>query len=244
MQQSSCVKTGLCHSLLHTCVYVYVTNGRPAADWLTLTGTSLIIHNTGLPAATLISFIWVLGGMCVAWMIIKFHELRMDRAALALVSQQLAAGGTEAAAASKDLGAALAAAKAQLAAKKGFLQRFLSLKAAHGMIMFVSWINIAGACSPEVVVRRRWTGPGRQSDLPVGSCLMMPAIMLHMCTTCPVIWPCWQLLLHPPPPRPAAAVATPQAVSLPRTRAATSPATPTRSTSQSTPSTLTAWTCR
>lgn len=111
------------------------------------TATSLIIHNSGLPAATLISFIWVLGGMCVAWVIIKFHEMRMERAAMALVTQQLSAGGPEALAASKDLAGALAKAKGQLASRKGFMARFLSLKAAHGMIMFVSWINIAGGCA-------------------------------------------------------------------------------------------------
>jgi hypothetical protein len=83
--------------------------------------------------------------MVVAWLIIKVHEVFMDRAALALVTQQLSAGGPEALAASKDLGAAIRAAKAQLAASKGFVARFLSLKAAHGVIMFVSWINVAGA---------------------------------------------------------------------------------------------------
>lgn len=39
-----------------------------------LSGTSLIIHNSGLPAATLISFIWCLGGMCVAWIIVKVRN--------------------------------------------------------------------------------------------------------------------------------------------------------------------------
>jgi len=107
-------------------------------------GTSLLIHNSGLPAATLISFIWVLGGMCIAWIIIKFHEIRMERAALALVTQQLSAGGNEAVAASKNLGVALGAAKGQIAANKTFVQRFFSFKAAHGIIMFVSWINVAG----------------------------------------------------------------------------------------------------
>lgn len=108
------------------------------------TATSLIIHNSGLPPSTLISFIWVLGGMCIAWVLIKFHEMRMERQAMAIVTQQLAAGGPEAVAASKDLAAAVAAAKAQIAGSKGFVARFFSIKAAHGIIMFVSWINIAG----------------------------------------------------------------------------------------------------
>lgn len=91
--------------------------------------------------------------MCVAWIIIKFHEIRMNRAALALVTQQLASGGPEAVAASKDLAAAINSAKGQLASSKGFVQRFFSLKAAHGIIMFVSWINIAGRWRVYVVGR-------------------------------------------------------------------------------------------
>lgn len=120
--------------------------------------TSLIIHNSGLPPSTLISFIWVLGGLCIAWVLIKFHEARMERAAMALVTQQLAAGGPEAVAASKDLQGAVAAAKAQLAGAKGFAGRFFSIKAAHGIIMFVSWINIAG---------NEWGGEG------AGKCLQL-----------------------------------------------------------------------
>jgi hypothetical protein len=68
----------------------------------------------------------------------------MDRAALKLVTQQLASGGPGAVAASQDLQAAIGAAKAHIAGNRLFMQRFFSLKAAHGMIMFVSWINIAG----------------------------------------------------------------------------------------------------
>lgn len=68
----------------------------------------------------------------------------MERASLNMVTQQLASGGPAAVAASKDLQGAIGAAKAQLASSKGFVARFFSFKAAHGIIMFVSWINIAG----------------------------------------------------------------------------------------------------
>ena len=37
------------------------------------TGTAMIIHNTGLPPAVLISFIWVLGGLTVGWALIRLH---------------------------------------------------------------------------------------------------------------------------------------------------------------------------
>lgn len=94
----------------------------------------------GLPPATLVSFVWVLGGLCVGWVIIKLHQSRMAAAAVARVqAQQLAAGEP-----AKDLGAALAAAAADIAASKGFAARFFSLKAAHGVIFFVSWINVSG----------------------------------------------------------------------------------------------------
>lgn len=36
-------------------------------------GTSLLIHNTGLPVAVLVSFVWVLGGITVGWLGIHIH---------------------------------------------------------------------------------------------------------------------------------------------------------------------------
>jgi hypothetical protein len=90
-----------------------------------------------------VSFIWVLGGACVAWLVIKVHESRMDRKAALLVQQQLAAGSAEAVL-KQGLPAALACARATVAANKTFAQRFLSLKALHGVLMFLSFINVAG----------------------------------------------------------------------------------------------------
>lgn len=111
-------------------------------NMLWATATSLIIHNSGLPPSTLISFVWVLGGLCVAWFAIKFHEAAMDKAALARVQALLATpGGVPD---GFDLAAELAAAKAAIAASKSARQRLFSIKAFHGAVMFVSWINIAG----------------------------------------------------------------------------------------------------
>ena len=39
--------------------------------------TSLVIHNTGLPIATLVSFIWVLGGITIGWIIISIHQTNL-----------------------------------------------------------------------------------------------------------------------------------------------------------------------
>jgi hypothetical protein len=60
--------------------------------------------------------------------------------ALAAVAQQIKASGGI----SGDLGAMIAAEKGRIAAAKTFQQRLFSLKALHGILMFTSWINIAG----------------------------------------------------------------------------------------------------
>lgn len=108
------------------------------------TGTSLIIHNTGLPPAVLISFVWVLGGVTLAWALICVHTAGMDRKAAAAAGERLEAEGLAAAAAPGGLPALLAAERARLAAGKTFAQRAFSLKAAHGALMFVAWFNVVG----------------------------------------------------------------------------------------------------
>ena len=41
--------------------------------------TSLLVHNSGLPIAVLISFLWVIGGLTLGWIIIKLHQLQMEK---------------------------------------------------------------------------------------------------------------------------------------------------------------------
>lgn len=106
------------------------------------TATSLLIHNTGLPTATLVSFVWVLGGLCIGWVIINIHQVLMGRAAVQAAQESIKrAGGTIP---GGDLGGLIAAEKGRIAGSKTFVQRFFSWKAAHGAIMFVSWFNIVG----------------------------------------------------------------------------------------------------
>jgi len=101
--------------------------------------TSLLIHNTGLPAAVLWSFLWVLGGLCVAWILIVFHMQQMDRAAFELVEKNLAKGDTL-----FDLSEQVNAAKGKIASSKTWVQRLISFKAAHGILMCMSYVNIIG----------------------------------------------------------------------------------------------------
>uniref|UniRef100_A0A383W6A7 Transmembrane protein n=1 Tax=Tetradesmus obliquus TaxID=3088 RepID=A0A383W6A7_TETOB len=160
-----------CYFVMLTGVGAFVSRVVPSFKWthvwfgrgyiismLWATATSLVIHNSGLPPATLISFVWVMGGMTIAWIIIKFHEARMQHLALAAVARSLAeapagpitssdnsssSSGT-AGKALLDLDARINEEKGRIAASKTFAQRFFSIKALHGMIMFTSWINIVG----------------------------------------------------------------------------------------------------
>ena len=97
--------------------------------------TSLLIHNTGLPIAVLISFVWVLGGLTVAWILIKVHQSAFEKEALLRVDPD-----------NPDLGAAIHEAKVEMGEdeEKTLYQVMFSYKAAHGMLMFMSYVNILG----------------------------------------------------------------------------------------------------
>ncbi|KAI8471842.1 MAG: hypothetical protein J3K34DRAFT_225047 [Monoraphidium minutum] len=106
------------------------------------TATSLLIHNTGLPTAVLVSFVWVLGGLTIGWVAINVHQsLMASKATVAAAAAIKAEGG---AVPGGDLAALIGREKGRIAAEKTFAQRFFSLKAFHGAVMFVSWINIVG----------------------------------------------------------------------------------------------------
>ncbi|KAJ3384079.1 hypothetical protein HDU84_003202 [Entophlyctis sp. JEL0112] len=82
------------------------------------TASSILIHNKGLPTGVLYSFLWVLIGLTVGWIAISLHVKRVFKTA----SKQ---GGEK-------------------NRVRRVLSEVLSLKAFHGCIMFVCWINVAG----------------------------------------------------------------------------------------------------
>jgi len=103
------------------------------------TATSLLIHNTGLPEAVLWSFLWVLSGLCIGWVLIVFHMQQMERAAMKLVEKKVANGDVP-----FDLLEQVNKAKGEIAAAKTWRERLFSLKAAHGILMSISYSNIVG----------------------------------------------------------------------------------------------------
>jgi hypothetical protein len=103
---------------------------------LLTTAFSLLINNTGIPTGVLISFIWVLGGLGLGWIVIQFHQSWILKTALERLDDKLDRV--------KSLATAIDQEKGAIANERTLFQRMVSLKALHGVVMFVSWINILG----------------------------------------------------------------------------------------------------
>jgi hypothetical protein len=128
------------HPLLHK---AHAWSGRVyIISMLWATATSLLIHNTGLGLATLVSFVWVLAGMTLAWILILIHRDLLDKKAVERASKVLKEGGGTSGVV--DLAALVAQEKGKIVSELTFCQRLCSLKALHGALMFMSWINIFG----------------------------------------------------------------------------------------------------
>lgn len=103
------------------------------------TGSSMIIHNSGLPLFTLKLFLVLMICLPLGWYVILLHQSNMQRNAIASVQDQIRDGTSP-----DNLDAALVTAKKHAAQSKSCRQRFLSLKALHGFAMVMSWFCIAG----------------------------------------------------------------------------------------------------
>jgi hypothetical protein len=97
-----------------------------------LMATSLVLHNTGLPIAVLISFVCVLGGITLGWLCIKWHQAQMEAMVFEKLSGRIFSSN------------AFYETRKKISAMKSWSERLFSSKAAHGMFMFVSFVNIFG----------------------------------------------------------------------------------------------------
>jgi len=147
------IHIAICYVVYWTGILCIATRVVPRTKWLHLffgrvyvsamvlaTASSLLIHNTGLPAGVLVSFIWVLGGLILGWFIIKVHQNQMLAGALEIVDSWVTEGKLK----GRPLAVAVEKAKEQIAMRKTWQQRVISYKAAHGILMVLSWWNIAG----------------------------------------------------------------------------------------------------
>ena len=109
--------------------------------------TSLVIHNTGLPIAVLISFLWVLGGLTVGWFVIKIHQNNMENSVSRLMSIELTSESKEQVLDKiklKGLKPVMLDYKHKIAHDKSWIMKLYSFKALHGALMFTSFINVFG----------------------------------------------------------------------------------------------------
>jgi hypothetical protein len=98
--------------------------------------SSLLIHNTGLPIANILQFAVALGGLCIGWILIVFHKSWMEHQACILLQEK----GIDS---TKSLLEQIQATKQSIANQKSFTSRMVSYKAFHGIVMAISWANLA-----------------------------------------------------------------------------------------------------
>ena len=108
---------------------------------LLATGTSLVIHNTGLPLAVLISFVFTNVSLIVGWILIKIHRGKLHKQAISNVDLFINKNGFPDQMSVQDL---INKEKADLIRNRTIIQRIFSEKTFHGTLMFWGWLNIAG----------------------------------------------------------------------------------------------------
>jgi hypothetical protein len=103
------------------------------------TASAMLIHNTGLPLGVLISFVYVLGGMTIAWIFINIHQSILLKKAMSSVEAKIQNGEFKG-----NLHDLVNQEKGRIAAARPTWEKIISWKGMHGLIMFTSWINITG----------------------------------------------------------------------------------------------------
>lgn len=127
------------------------------------TCTSLLMNNTGLSLAMLASFATTMIGLTVGWITILVHKSKRESTARAVVETRLMDKLSSSKKVKKtetedswrqddddkkesnrvDLHAMMTLAQWEIQDSKTWVQRFFSLKALHGILLFASWFPIA-----------------------------------------------------------------------------------------------------
>ena len=134
------------------CILTRLVPGRPEwrlhswCGWLYIVsmiwalGTSILIHNTGMPPAILFSFFFCLSGLTIGWFLIRLHQYKMQRKTLQVVTEKMNAGMKV----KTDLASLLREESQLITRQRTFYQNVFSYKMFHACFMITSWINIAG----------------------------------------------------------------------------------------------------
>jgi hypothetical protein len=92
----------------------------------------------------LISFVWVLGGLTVGWIAIAIHQTILNKKATTNVESYIKQSQSGLIEPGQSLFTLIQQEKGAIGERKTLYQRMVSYKAFHGVIMFISWFNIAG----------------------------------------------------------------------------------------------------
>ena len=129
---------------------------KPAHSWfgriyiltmLYATASSLLIHNTGLPLAVLISFCYCIGGLTIAWILILLHKMNLENKARNFTFMELIgeiSENLEFKVQDKKIGSYIDDVKVRILKNRTLTERVFSYKTFHGIFMFLSWFNITG----------------------------------------------------------------------------------------------------
>ncbi|KAI8806007.1 hypothetical protein BJ742DRAFT_373687 [Cladochytrium replicatum] len=123
-------------------------------------GSSLLIHNTGLPTGVLWSFLWVGVGLSIGYIAIGFHQQRI-----------LVRKPTKSASWNR---------------WSEIFWRIVSWKGLHGVMMLLSWINVAGRtfvtkpddfdCYTYAVYKPGYTGKNFTPGPMIGNLTLVPTM--------------------------------------------------------------------
>lgn len=106
------------------------------------TGTSMLIHNDGLPVAVLVAFFWVLMGLSLGWIAINFHQIQLKSLVEKSLDKKIKAdNGIMGNITFSEL---LKVETTNILNNRTFVQRFVSFKSLHGIMMVSSWGSIVG----------------------------------------------------------------------------------------------------
>jgi len=129
-------------------MYLHAWSGRVyILAMLWSTATSLLIHNDGLPLAVLVGFLAVGIGLSFGWLVIIVYKQNVEREATIVVNERIRNSSRNKEDKNDDIDdidVMLREAKSKVLASKTFGQRLFSLKSLHGILFFVSWMQIAG----------------------------------------------------------------------------------------------------
>eukprot|EP01129_Flabellula_baltica_P008126 TRINITY_DN31_c0_g1_i1.p1 TRINITY_DN31_c0_g1~~TRINITY_DN31_c0_g1_i1.p1 ORF type:complete len:258 (+),score=29.76 TRINITY_DN31_c0_g1_i1:53-826(+) len=102
--------------------------------------SSLLIHNTGMPLAIIISFLILLITLSIGWIAIRWWSTKKTEQITKAVEERINSKQLK----NVDLNELFASERAKDFNKQTYWQRVLSLKTLHGVLMTLCWYQLAG----------------------------------------------------------------------------------------------------